>query len=197
MLGAMGSMPTLRALLLLGLLATALLAAGCGGGDDDADEAATTAAPAEADGGNGSGATGGQGAGSDGAGSGSKPERERPKGTVIKAGESQFGQVLFDGDEQAIYLFDKETSSKSECYGDCAAAWPPVLTKGRPEGKGAVSQGKLGTTKRDDGKTQVTYAGHPLYYYHDEGPTEVRCHNVPGFGGLWLALTPSGEVAPT
>jgi predicted lipoprotein with Yx(FWY)xxD motif len=51
----------------------------------------------------------------------------------------------------------------------------------------------LGTTERDDGTTQVTYNGHPLYFYAHEGKDEVRCHNVPGFGGIWLALGADGN----
>jgi predicted lipoprotein with Yx(FWY)xxD motif len=121
-------------------------------------------------------------------------EKKKPKpGTTIKTADSPFGEVLFDGDGQAIYLFDLESSSKSECYGECAVAWPPVLTKGVPQAKGAVKAGKLGTTKRDDGKLQVTYDGHPLYYYAHEGPDVVSCHNVDQFGGLWLALGASGN----
>ena len=116
-------------------------------------------------------------------------------GTLIKAAGSQFGQVLFDGTGQAIYLFDKETSTIPECYGDCAQAWPPVLTDGQPGTAGSVRGEMLGTTNRTDGTTQVTYAGHPLYYYAHEGKHEVRCHNVQEFGGLWLAVTPSGAAA--
>jgi predicted lipoprotein with Yx(FWY)xxD motif len=51
----------------------------------------------------------------------------------VRDDDSEFGSILFDSDQQAIYLFDKETSDTSECYGDCAAAWPPVLTDGDPQ----------------------------------------------------------------
>ena len=115
-------------------------------------------------------------------------------GIPIMTASSQFGQVLFDGDDQAIYYFDKESSSESECYGECAAAWPPVLTEGGPQAGSGVKQGLLGTTERDDGTTQVTYDGRPLYYYAHEGPNEVTCHNVDEFGGLWLAVQPNGQA---
>jgi len=122
-------------------------------------------------------------------------EQQAKPGTEIKVASSQFGSVLFDADDQVIYLFDKETSERSKCYDDCAAEWPPVLTKGDPAaGKGADAK-LLGTTERDDGSTQVTYNGHPLYYYAHEGPGEVRCHNVTGFGGLWLVVQPNGDAA--
>ena len=117
-------------------------------------------------------------------------------GTTIKTADSQYGPVLFDGADQAIYYFDREKSSKSECYGACAEAWPPVLTKGEPLAANGARAGNLGTTQRDDGTTQVTYDGRPLYYY-DEPPGEVSCHNVEEFGGLWLAVQPDGQPVPS
>jgi len=172
--------------LLLTIAALALIAAGCGSDADDTTEAA--APPPEE-------TTAETAAASDEGQAESKPKpKPKPDGTQIKLGGSAFGEVLFDGNDQAIYLFDKETTSKSECYGDCAVEWPPVLTKGEPQAKGGISQKKLGTTKRDDGTTQVTYNGHPLYFYFDESPGEVRCHNVPGFGGLWLVLDADGNA---
>ena len=118
-----------------------------------------------------------------------------PDGTAIELGDSQFGPVLFDEAGQAIYLFDKETAGQSRCYGECAVEWPPVLTDGEPEAQGGISQGKLGVVDRRDGTRQVTYNGHPLYFYAHEAPSEVRCHNVPGFGGIWLALNAEGNPA--
>jgi predicted lipoprotein with Yx(FWY)xxD motif len=116
-------------------------------------------------------------------------------GTVIKTAGSRFGEILFDGTGQAIYLFGKEKTPKAECYGECAEAWPPVLTRGAPVAAGSADTSALGTTKRTDGSTQVTYGGHPLYYYAHEGKNEVLCHNVREYGGLWLVLTPAGEAA--
>jgi predicted lipoprotein with Yx(FWY)xxD motif len=127
------------------------------------------------------------------------PEKPKPKpkpGTEIALGNSQFGEMLFDSNDQAIYLFDKETSDKSQCYGDCAAAWPPVLTRGEPVAGKGLKQSLLGTTERKDGTTQVTYNGHPLYFYAHEAPGEVKCHNVVGFGGTWLVLGPNGDALP-
>jgi predicted lipoprotein with Yx(FWY)xxD motif len=170
--------------LLGALAAAALFFAACGEGDDStpADQVAPN----------------GTAAGSD------QPEREKPAGdkpakepkpgTEITVASSQFGDVLFDGSNQAIYLFDKETGSTPECYGECAAAWPPVLTDGEPLASGGAEQKLLGTTERDDGSTQVTYAGQPLYYYAHEGPGQVLCHNVSEFGGLWLVLDASGQA---
>jgi len=114
---------------------------------------------------------------------------------TIRVADSDFGQVLFDGTRQAIYLFDKETTAVPACYDDCAVAWPPVLTDGNPVAGAGTMTDLLGTTPRTDGSTQVTYAGHPLYYYADEGKNVVTCHNVREFGGLWLVVTPGGQAA--
>jgi predicted lipoprotein with Yx(FWY)xxD motif len=116
-------------------------------------------------------------------------------GTVVTTADSQFGEILFDGAGQAIYLFDKEETTEAECYEDCAVEWPPVLTEGDPVAESQIAPDRLGTTQRTDGSTQVTYAGHPLYYYAHERANEVKCHNVHEFGGLWLAVTPSGDPA--
>jgi len=124
----------------------------------------------------------------------SPPAGTTPGITIATAG-SDFGQVLFDGTGQAIYLFDKETTALPDCYGDCAVAWPPVLTSGSPVAGSGTMTDLLGTTPRTDGSTQITYAGHPLYYYAHEGKNVVTCHNVSEFGGLWLVITPTGQAA--
>ena len=120
--------------------------------------------------------------------------QEAPGTSVVTDG-SKFGEILFDGTGQAIYLFDLETTTEPACYDDCATAWPPVLTDGAPVAGGSVRADALGTTTRSDGGVQVTYNGHPLYFYADEGKNEVTCHDVVEFGGRWLVVTPSGDAA--
>lgn len=126
----------------------------------------------------------------------SERSQPRARGTVITTGGSAYGPILYDSDRQAIYIWQPEDSAKPRCYGECAIAWPPVLTDAAPVAKGDVAAGKLGTTRRGDGTTQVTYNGHPLYYYADERPGEVRCHNVATHGGLWWVIRPNGKRAP-
>ena len=121
---------------------------------------------------------------------------EAAEGIALKSAGSEFGPMLFDASGQAIYLFDKETTDRPECYDACAKAWPPVLTESAPRAQGEVAPALLGTTERSDGTTQVTYGGHPLYFYAHEAQNEVKCHNVRGFGGLWLVVTPTGNAAP-
>ena len=119
----------------------------------------------------------------------------RPTGIKIIAADSDYGPMLYEASGQPIYLFDVETTSRTECYGECAEAWPPVLTKGKPRAAGAVRAGLLRTTRRRDGSTQITYAGHPLYFYAHEGKYQVLCHNVTEFGGTWLVVKPNGKPA--
>ena len=131
-----------------------------------------------------------------GCGERSGPSLEARANLGIAADDSEYGPMLFDERGQAIYLFDKESSDTPECYDDCAEAWPPVLTEGPPEAEGDVDAGLLGTTEREDGSVQVTYNGHPLYFYAAEDPGEVLCHDVDDFGGTWLVVMPNGDPAP-
>ena len=114
-------------------------------------------------------------------------------GTTIVLAESDFGAMLYDSADQAIYVFEQDATGKSNCYGECAAAWPPVLTSGTPVAGDGVEDALLGTIKRDDGSTQVTYGGRPLYFYAHEAPGEVRCHNVDLNGGFWWVVGADGE----
>jgi predicted lipoprotein with Yx(FWY)xxD motif len=118
-----------------------------------------------------------------------------PAGTTILAADSKFGIILYDATGQPIYLFDAETTGRPKCYGECAEAWPPVLTKGTPRAKDQARSNLLGTTRRSDDSLQVTYDGHPLYFYAHEGKYQVLCHNVTEFGGTWLVVQPDGKPA--
>jgi predicted lipoprotein with Yx(FWY)xxD motif len=123
------------------------------------------------------------------------PTQSAKPGTEIVVAGSQFGPMLFDARKQAIYLFDIETTDQPECYDECAKAWPPVLTDGDPVAGDSVKKSLLGTTERTDGTSQVTYGGHPLYFYAHEGPGEVKCHDVFLNGGTWYVVKPDGKRA--
>lgn len=114
-------------------------------------------------------------------------------GTKITARGSDFGTMLWGPKRQAVYIFQRDSGGRSSCYGSCARAWPPVYTRSRPVARGGVRQSLLGTTRRRDGRLQVTYAGRPLYYYVNEGPGEVLCHDVYLNGGLWWVIGPNGK----
>ncbi len=116
------------------------------------------------------------------------------RGKSLKIVRSRFGRVVADASGEALYLFTREKGKKSKCYGACAKAWPPMLTRGKPRARRGVTKSKLGTTKRRDGKRQVTYNGHPLYYYQDDAPGRIGCQDVVGFGGTWLVVNPKGKA---
>src|SRR5919198_535926 len=85
-------------------------------------------------------------------------------------------------------------SSSNTCDGDCAKAWPPVTTGGKPVAEEGADASKLGTTSRSDGKTQVTYGGHPLYYYaEDAKPGDMNGQGSKAFGAEWYVVGPNGS----
>jgi predicted lipoprotein with Yx(FWY)xxD motif len=117
-------------------------------------------------------------------------------GTRITVSGSEFGPMVWGPKRQAVYVFQRDSFKRSRCDGDCAKAWPPVYTSGRPvAGRGARKK-LLGTIRRRNGRLQVTYRGRPLYYYAHEGPGEVRCHNVDLNGGLWWVIGADGRKRP-
>jgi predicted lipoprotein with Yx(FWY)xxD motif len=116
--------------------------------------------------------------------------------TAIKTAHTSLGTVLTDGKGVTVYLFEKDTGTRSTCYGACASAWPPVLTTSSPVAGAGARAALLGTVKRTDGKTQVTYAGHPLYYFSaSTEPGQVKGQGVNAFGAHWDAVRPSGAQA--
>ena len=165
-------------------LVLVLLVAGCGGGDDDA---AARTAPAEQ---RTAGATTPRTTTT--AAAATKPAT----GTKISVRSSRFGRMLWGPKQQAIYIFERDARNRTRCYGECATAWPPVYTKGRPVAGPGVRRSLLGSIRRRDGRRQVTYAGKPLYYYAHEGPRQVLCHNVNLNGGLWWVVGADGKRRP-
>jgi predicted lipoprotein with Yx(FWY)xxD motif len=114
---------------------------------------------------------------------------------TVAAHSSRFGRILFDGRGFVLYAFTKDARGRSACYGACAAAWPPYLVSAKPKAAAGVNAKLLGTTRRRDGKLQLTFAGRPLYYYvGDRAPRQILCQNVSEYGGLWLVVRPSGVL---
>lgn len=114
---------------------------------------------------------------------------------TVKVAESRFGRMLVDGRGLSLYLFTRDPRGRSRCYGDCAKAWPPLLTDGAPRAGSGARKRLLGTTTRRSGKLQVTYRGHPLYHYVGETRAgQVLCQGVVEFGGTWLVVSPAGRA---
>ncbi|HEX6489506.1 MAG TPA: hypothetical protein VF137_11640 [Candidatus Dormibacteraeota bacterium] len=113
---------------------------------------------------------------------------------TVSSTSSKLGTILVSGQKATLYLFVKDTSTASTCYGQCAADWPPLLTQGAPHAGPGVDSSKLGTTKRSDGTTEVTYNGHPLYFYEaDDGMSgSTKGQGLDLNGGEWYVLNTSG-----
>jgi predicted lipoprotein with Yx(FWY)xxD motif len=167
---------------------TALLIslAACGGDEADSDEISPSASAAKEETAAGAAATSEERS--------SRPSRKR--GSTVEVMRTRFGRILVDGDGRALYLFTRDRGrERSRCYGSCAEAWPPFYTRGEPRAGGHARASRIGTTRRRNGKTQVTYNGHPLYYYvTDRKPGQVTCQNVEEFGGVWLVVSPKGRA---
>jgi predicted lipoprotein with Yx(FWY)xxD motif len=113
---------------------------------------------------------------------------------TVKTRHGKLGTFLVGPNGRTLYLFEADKTKKSTCYDQCAVAWPPLLTTGAPKASGAVRSSLLGTTKRKDGKLQVTYKGHPLYYFiQDKKAGDTKGQGVNGFGAEWYVLATSGK----
>jgi predicted lipoprotein with Yx(FWY)xxD motif len=113
---------------------------------------------------------------------------------TIKTAKGEHGTYLVADSGKAVYLWEKDTGTTSMCTGACATAWPPVTTSGPAKAEDGANAAMLGTTKRADGTTQVTYNGHPLYYFQgDTAPGQTNGQGSKGFGAGWYVLTPAGK----
>jgi predicted lipoprotein with Yx(FWY)xxD motif len=116
-------------------------------------------------------------------------------GEMVVTKHGKLGTILAAGSKRmTVYLFEADKGSESTCSGACAGVWPPVTTSGSPQASGAAMAADLGTIKRSDGTTQVTYKGHPLYYYaQDKDDGDAYGEGVKSFGASWYVLAPSGN----
>jgi predicted lipoprotein with Yx(FWY)xxD motif len=109
--------------------------------------------------------------------------------------KTKLGKVLATKSGRTLYLFMKDKNGRSSCYGQCAGYWPPLMQKGKLSAGAGVKAGLLGTTKRKNGRRQVTYKGHPLYLFsldHSAGQISGQGQNF--FGGKWFVLNAAGSA---
>lgn len=110
----------------------------------------------------------------------------------VDSAPTSLGDVVVDADGLTLYILTSDTASQSTCGGGCASTWPPLLANGEVVAGASLDSSLIGTIARDDGTTQVSYAGHPLYHYSgDHAPGDVKGQ---GRGGVWFALNPAGEI---
>jgi predicted lipoprotein with Yx(FWY)xxD motif len=116
-------------------------------------------------------------------------------GTKVTLTSNKLGKILVGPNGHTVYLFLKDkTPNTSTCFGACAKVWTPVPTTGAPQAGPGIQTSLLGVTKRKDGITQVTFNGHPIYYYDDDkkaGTTEGQ--NKDEFGAEWYVLSAQGN----
>ena len=113
----------------------------------------------------------------------------------VKLDHSELGQYLVDSEGHTLYLFERDEKGESYCSGACASVWPPFETDSTPKSMGGIPASALGTIKRDDGDMQVTYRGHPLYYYAADTSTadQEKGEDVNQFGASWYVVGAKGQ----
>jgi len=116
-------------------------------------------------------------------------------GVAIASKSDKLGTILAAGPKRmTVYLFEADHGSQSACSGACAAAWPPVTSAGAASAAGAARAADLGTITRSDGTKQVTYKGHPLYFFiKDKDSGDAYGEGAKAFGASWYVLAPSGS----
>ncbi len=190
----------MRSRIALSLLASVALAAGglaaCGDDDDTADTtvapaaettaapAETTAAPAET--------TAAPAETTAAAADTTASAAPAGGGAELAIADTDLGPIVADAEGRVLYLFTNDTGGTSTCEGGCAEAWPPLSTEGDPVAGQGIDAADLGTITRSDGSTQVTYFGHPLYYFaSDLAPGDTTGQGV---GGVWFAIDADGNA---
>jgi predicted lipoprotein with Yx(FWY)xxD motif len=171
----------------LPLAAFAVLAAACSNGSSGSSGAASTPASTPASPASPASSAAGAASGSSAAGASSTS-------STVDVHTNNGTSVLTDSTGRALYLFGSDTSTKSTCSGACATAWPPLTAKGAPTAGPGAKAADLATITRPGGTKQVTYAGHPLYYFAgDNAPGQTNGEASTAFGAPWYLLTPSGQ----
>jgi predicted lipoprotein with Yx(FWY)xxD motif len=157
----------LRLVAAVAVVVSAALVAGCGGGSGG--DGAATASPAP-------------------------PKTANGRTATVGVATTGLGKILVDSKGRTLYLFQKDTGTKSSCAGPCASDWPPLRASGNPTVGRGTNASLVATTTRSDGKPQVSYNGHPLYLYAgDEKAGDTEGQGLTTYGAAWYALSPAGN----
>jgi len=139
--------------------------------------------------------------GSDQHGSSSKPAAvgsAGPAAISTSTASGIEGKFLVGSHGRALYMFEADENGKSSCSGACAQSWPHDTATGAPAAGSGVKPALLGTVKRPDGTKQLTYNGHPLYYFSgDTGSSTAHGQGVKAFGSDWYVMSPGGSKIDT
>jgi len=116
------------------------------------------------------------------------------RSATVATAKTGLGQIVVDSRGRSLYLFEKDSRGHSSCSGLCASYWPPLLSNGRPAAIKGAKASLLGSIRRADGSRQVSYAGHPLYFFSgDTARGQTNGEGLKDFGAGWYVLTPSGK----
>lgn len=136
--------------------------------------------------------------GSSSSGQSTKPASTSPaasSGLTISTAKGSMGTYLVGSSGRALYMFAADHGGKSACSGSCAQNWPPLTSASTPKAGGAVKASDLGSITRSDGSKQVTYSGHPLYYFiGDSSSGTTSGQGSTAFGAKWWLVTPAGTM---
>ena len=114
-------------------------------------------------------------------------------GPSVSTASTNLGRIVVNSAGRTLYMFSKDKNDKSTCAGMCAKFWPPLIAAGKPQATGGARASLLGTTKRVDGRTQVTYNRHPLYtFVKDTKKGQTHGEGLTAFGGQWNVVSPAG-----
>lgn len=118
-----------------------------------------------------------------------------PAMSAISLKQTSLGQTLVDADGRTLYLFEGDRPNVSTLSPAGKSVWPPFTARVTPQAMNGVVAAQIGTITNARGKAQITYAGHPLYYYvGDHGSDQTRGQGLNEFGGLWYVLAGSGQA---
>jgi predicted lipoprotein with Yx(FWY)xxD motif len=137
-------------------------------------------------------------AGCGGGASHALPTTSDGRPATVGVASTGLGDVLVDRQGRTLYLFQQDSGTTSACTGACAVNWPPLHVRGTPLVGGGAKPSDVGTRARPDGRSQLTYNGHPLYtFVNDKKPGDTNGEGISAFGGSWFAVSPAGaKVAP-
>jgi len=116
------------------------------------------------------------------------------RATSVATASSGLGRIVVDGRGRTLYLFEKDKGGKSACSGVCSSYWPPLVTSGKSIAIKGAKPALLGSISRAGGTRQVTYAGHPLYFFSGDSKSgQTNGEGLTDFGASWYVLAPSGK----
>lgn len=124
----------------------------------------------------------------------SRTSARAAKAATVKTRKTRLGTILVGPTGRTLYLWEGDSKNHSNCSGACARVWMPLMSSGTPMARGSVRKSLLGVIPRA-GAHQVTYAGHPLYYYDDDKrPGQTEGQNSHAFGADWYVVAPAGKA---